>query len=112
MTALSTCQRPSEIVQLLKPYDPWLLVLIAVRSGRSTQSLRKTQSPRRQIWQYLTHWLAIKPPLDGNDLKALGHKPGPQFKAILEALTAATLDGTLSNRGEAEAFVAERFGEG
>jgi tRNA nucleotidyltransferase (CCA-adding enzyme) len=50
--------------------------------------------------------------LDGNDLKALGYKPGPQFKAILEALIAATLDGVLSNRTEAEAFVAERFGKG
>jgi tRNA nucleotidyltransferase (CCA-adding enzyme) len=95
-------------VQLLKPYDSWLLVLIAVRSERSTQS----SSPRRKIWQYLTHWLAVKPPLDGNDLKALGYKPGPQFKAILEALIAATLDGRLSNCAEAEAFVAERFGKG
>ena len=110
--ALSACQRPSEIVQLLKPYDLWLLVLIAVRSERSAQALSKAGSPRRKIWQYLTHWLAIKPPLDGNDLKALGYKPGPQFKAILEALIAATLDGMLSNRAEAEAFVAERFGEG
>ncbi len=110
--ALSACQRPSEIVQLLKPHDLWLLVLIAVRSGRSTQALINEGSPRRKIWQYLTHWLAVKPPLDGNDLKALGYKPGPQFKAILEALSAATLDGVLSNRTEAEAFVAERFGAG
>jgi tRNA nucleotidyltransferase (CCA-adding enzyme) len=110
--ALSACQHPSEIVRWLKPYDSWLLVLIAVRSGRSTQSMNKAGSPRRKIWQYLTRWLAIKPPLDGNDLKALGYQPGPQFKAILEALTAATLDGVLSSRAEAEAFVAERFGEG
>jgi len=83
-----------------------------VCSERSTQSMNKASSPRRKIWQYLTHWLAVKPPLDGNDLKALGYKPGPQFKAILEALIAATLDGVLSNRTEAEAFVAERFGKG
>ncbi|MBD2076798.1 CBS domain-containing protein [Phormidium sp. FACHB-592] len=110
--ALPACQRPSEIVQLLKPYDLWLLVLIAVRSERSTPAPSKTGSPRRKIWQYLTHWVAVKPPLDGKDLKALGYKPGPQFKAILEALVAATLDGVLSNHAEAEAFVAERFGEG
>jgi tRNA nucleotidyltransferase (CCA-adding enzyme) len=110
--ALSDCQRPSEIVQLLKSYDSWLLALIAVRSERSTQSMNKASSPRRKIWQYLTYWLAVKPPLDGNDLKALGYKPGPQFKAILEALIAATLDSGLSNRAEAEAFVAERFGKG
>ena len=109
--ALPACQRPSEIVQLLKPYDLWLLILIAVRSERSAQALSKAGSPRRKIWQYLTQWLAVKPLLDGNDLKALGYKPSPQFKAILEALIAATLDGVLSNRAEAEAFVAERFGE-
>ncbi|HEY9896495.1 MAG TPA: poly(A) polymerase, partial [Candidatus Sericytochromatia bacterium] len=109
--ALPACQRPSEIVQLLKPYDLWLLILIAVRSERSAQALSKAGLPRRKIWQYLTQWLAVKPLLDGNDLKALGYKPSPQFKAILEALIAATLDGVLSNRAEAEAFVAERFGE-
>ncbi|MCL6434965.1 MAG: CBS domain-containing protein [Leptolyngbyaceae cyanobacterium HOT.MB2.61] len=98
--SLLGCDRPSQIVQQLKPYDSHLLVLIAIRCERQI---------RRTIWQYLTHWSNIKPPLNGNDLKALGYKPGPRFREILDTLTAATLDGTLRTRSEAEAFLRENF---
>jgi len=35
----------------------------------------------------------------------MGYKPDPQFKQILEALLAATLDGEIRDRQEAELFV-------
>jgi tRNA nucleotidyltransferase (CCA-adding enzyme) len=109
---LPDCQHPSQIVQLLKPYDPLLLAFIAIRSRpNSPRQTVGAESPRGKIWLYLTEWATLKPPLDGNDLKALGHKPGPQFKAILEALTAATVDGVIHTRSEAEAFVAKQFGQ-
>jgi tRNA nucleotidyltransferase (CCA-adding enzyme) len=44
--------------------------------------------------------------MDGNDLKALGYQPGPQFKQLLAAVLAATLDGIVSNKSEAMAFIA------
>jgi tRNA nucleotidyltransferase (CCA-adding enzyme) len=97
---LPHCQQPSEIVHLLKPYDLQTLVLIAVRRDRPL---------RRSIWRYLTHWSTIKPLLNGNDLKAMGYKPGPQFKQILEALTAATLDGTIATPAAATAFLQQQF---
>ncbi|XGV99518.1 MAG: CBS domain-containing protein [Leptolyngbya sp. BL-A-14] len=109
MNALPTCQRPSEQIQLLKPYDPLLLALIAVHSGRSTSKAANDVSPRRKIWQYLTCWSNLKPLLDGNDLKTMGYKPGPQFKAILDALLAATADGVICTRAEAEQYVAKNF---
>ncbi|MBD2021304.1 hypothetical protein H6F43_14075, partial [Leptolyngbya sp. FACHB-36] len=71
--------------------------------------VRSERSVRRQIWRYLTEWSQVKPLLDGTDLKALGYKPGPQFKQILERLTAATLDGVISTRAAAEAFLAQTF---
>lgn len=109
---LPDCQHPSQIVQLLKPYDPLLLVFIAIRSRhKPRQQTVRADSPHRKIWLYLTCWSSLKPPLDGNDLKALGYRPGPQFKAILEALAAATVDGVIHTRSEAEAFVAKRFGQ-
>ncbi len=41
----------------------------------------------------------VPPPLiTGNDLKALGLKPGPHFKEILEAAANLQLEGTLPNR--------------
>jgi len=90
----------SEIVGLLRQYDLPTLILIAVRSARLI---------RRKIWLYLTEWSHIKAPLNGNDLKALGYKPGREFKEILDSLLAATLDGEIDNRESAEAFLAERF---
>jgi poly(A) polymerase len=50
------------------------------------------------------------PPLvSGDDLIALGHRPGPAFRTILEAVEDAQLEGSLSTREEALAFVRERF---
>jgi tRNA nucleotidyltransferase (CCA-adding enzyme) len=35
----------------------------------------------------------------------MGYKPGPQFKQILDSLLAATLDGKIRDRLEAELFL-------
>jgi poly(A) polymerase len=44
----------------------------------------------------------IPPPLvRGDDLLALGLKPGPKFGELLEAIETRQLEGTLRNRGEA-----------
>ncbi len=98
--SLSTSSQPSQIAQQLKPYDLPLLILVSVKSSRSV---------RRQIWHYLTVWATIKPFLDGNDLRALGYKPGRQFKQILGDLLAATLDGDIHDRAEAEAYLAQHY---
>lgn len=98
--ALPNCQRPSQVVRELSQYDLSTLILVAVSQPRSI---------RRQIWQYLTGWSQVKVPVDGNDLKALGYKPGRQYKQILDRLLSATLDGEISNRAEAEAFLAAQF---
>ena len=54
---------------------------------------------------------AIKPAplLRGRDLLDLGFVPGPQFSRILTAVGEAQLDGTLTTRDEALAWVRERF---
>ena len=94
------CHLPSQVVQRLRRYNLPMLMLIAVRSPRRV---------RRQIWQYLTKWANIEPPLDGNDLKVLGYKPGPQYRQILEQLLAATLDGVIGDRTAAEAFLKKHY---
>jgi tRNA nucleotidyltransferase (CCA-adding enzyme) len=98
--SISNCQRPSQFVQLFKPYDLPLLILISVQSDRFV---------RQKIWQYLTTWSGVKPLLNGNDLKALGYKPSQQFKQMLQEILAATLDGILSDRTEAEAFLLSHY---
>jgi poly(A) polymerase len=48
------------------------------------------------------------PLLTGSDLIALGMKPGPEFGRILKELEDGQLEGRLTNRGEALAFVASQ----
>ncbi len=90
---------PSQVVQLLRQYDSITLILVALPNQRI----------RRQIWQYFTHWANVQPLLNGNDLKALGYEPGPQFKQILAQLLVATLDGVISDRTTAVAFVTKKY---
>jgi poly(A) polymerase len=54
---------------------------------------------------------AIKPPplLRGRDLLGLGFVPGPQLGEILTAVGEAQLDGTLTTREHALAWVRERY---
>jgi len=56
---------------------------------------------------------AVKEPpprlLGGRDLIALGFKPGPEFKAILREIEDLHLDGAISTRDEALAFVRENY---
>ena len=97
---LPKCVKASEIYKLLHPYKLPTLVLLAVKVPRNL---------RRQIWHYLTKLSQMKAPLNGKDLTALGYKPGKEYKQILEALLVAKLDGIISDRSEAEAFVQKNF---
>jgi tRNA nucleotidyltransferase (CCA-adding enzyme) len=98
--SLPICQRPSQVVQLLRQYDLPMLILIALHSSRVI---------RQQIWHYLTIWANVQPILNGNDLKKLGYKPGPQYRQMLDDLLAATLDEEIKNRAEAEIFLAQHY---
>ena len=97
---LLKCELPSQLVLLLRNYELPVLIAIAIQSPRSA---------RRQIWEYLTRWTNVESPLNGNDLKALGYKPGPGFKRMLDDLLAATLDGDLGDRAAAISFLAQRY---
>ncbi|AFY96122.1 CBS domain-containing protein [Chamaesiphon minutus] len=97
LSSLPTFDRVSQVVQLLKQFDLPMLILIAVQC--------RDKTIRRQIWRYLIVWAHIQPPLNGNDLRRLGYKPGPQYRQILANLLAATLDGVVIDRASAEAFL-------
>ncbi len=98
--SLLSLQQKSEIVQLLHPYKLPTLVLLAILSPRKI---------RRKLWQYFINLADVQAPLNGNDLKQLGYKPGPQYRQILDALLAATLDGVIENREEAIAFLLQHY---
>lgn len=97
---LPACDRPSQVVQQLRPYDQPTLILVGMMVPRPIRHL---------LWRYLTDWANVRPCLDGSDLKAMGYKPGPQFKAMLDDLLAATLDGKIRDRAAAQAFLSTHY---
>lgn len=46
---------------------------------------------------FLVKWRHVKPGITGNDLKARGISPGPEYKEILSRLRAAWLDGEIND---------------
>ncbi|MBD2166997.1 CBS domain-containing protein [Calothrix membranacea FACHB-236] len=100
IASLSNFQSPSQIVNLLRQQDLQTLILIALKSPRTI---------RRQIWHYLTVWANMQPILNGNDLKQLGYKPGPQYRQILDDLLTATLDGVINNKTEAQEYLTKHY---
>lgn len=100
LSTLPQCNRPSRCVRHLRQYDTETLLLLSVRHPHAIGD---------RIWRYLMVWAAVKAPLNGNDLRQLGYRPGPEYRTMLEALLAATLDGTLKSRAEAEAFIVSQY---
>ncbi len=47
--------------------------------------------------------------LNGEDLIALGYKPGPQFRLILSAIEDGQLEGSLRTREDALGFIGREF---
>ncbi|XTZ10899.1 MAG: CBS domain-containing protein [cyanobacterium endosymbiont of Rhopalodia yunnanensis] len=92
----------SEITKLFNSYQLPILILVAVRSSKQI---------RRTIWEYITKWSNIQPLLNGNDLKAMGYKPGPKYKIILDRLLSAYLDKKIQTKEEAEKLVKQMMSD-
>jgi tRNA nucleotidyltransferase (CCA-adding enzyme) len=88
---------PSVIDAFLNPYgeEPLLAVYL----------LSEDDTVRGHLADYLLRWRAVRPAIDGNMLKALGLKPGPRFRRILDHLRAARLDGLVTNDEEEHALL-------
>ncbi len=97
ISALPKFSAVSQVAQLFRQYDLPLLILVAARCN--------SIAIRRQIWQHLTIWAHVKPVLNGDDLRRLGYKPGVQYRQLLDRLLAATLDGLVTDKASAEAFL-------
>jgi tRNA nucleotidyltransferase (CCA-adding enzyme) len=94
--------RPSKIAQQLQSCGVPQLVHLAMGSAIPV---------RAKLWRYLAYWRNYSPLLNGKDLLQLGYRAGPGFKTVLEAVHAATLDGVLSDKPAAIAFVQTHFPE-
>jgi len=89
--------KPAEVYHLLSGLsDETLLILMAKSKGETV---------KRQVSTFLTTHQHVKPILTGTDLKAMGMKPGPQFKKILDRLLAARLNDEVRTEAEERQLV-------
>src|SRR5713101_2989091 len=71
-----------------------------------------------ESYEFVTRFLAVTPPeqvrperlLTGDDLRAMGFRPGPLFSQILQALEDGQLEGQIRTREEAAEYVLSKFG--
>ncbi len=66
---------------------------------------------RDKLKEYEHEELKPKPLVNGNDLIALGMKPGPAMKPVLEELYILQLEGTHTTREEALAWLRKKIGK-
>jgi tRNA nucleotidyltransferase (CCA-adding enzyme) len=65
----------------------------------------KGETVKRQVSAFLTTYQHVKPTLTDSDLNAMGLKPGPEFKKILERLPDAPLNGEIKTELEERQLV-------
>jgi len=73
---------------------------------------------RLDSFEFVTRFLEVTPPeqvrperlLTGDDLRAMGFRPGPLFSEMLGALEDGQLEGQITTRKEAEEYVISKFG--
>ncbi|WP_322512437.1 CCA tRNA nucleotidyltransferase [Chloroflexus sp.] len=98
--ALTAAASPSELDKLLQPYSVPAIAVLHFASNAPMQPA---------IARYLREWRSLRPPLNGDDLRALGVTPGPRLGQLLHELRAATLDGLITDRAAAEQWVRQQL---
>ena len=95
-------QPPPSAAELYHLFSP-----VAVETLLLLMAKAKSDSIKRHVSAYLTTHQHVKPILTGDDLKAMGLKPGPQFKKILDALLDARLNGEVETETDERALVSQ-----
>jgi poly(A) polymerase len=86
-----------------------LLELCRIDAAASNGNLHYYEFCRRMLAELGAEQMKPAPLVSGHDLIALGHRPGPGFKEILDAVEEAQLEGSVVTREQALALVQERF---
>lgn len=89
--------KPAEVYHLFSGLSDEVLLILMAKS--------KGETVKRQVSAFLTTYQHVKPILSGVDLKAMGLKPGPQFKKILDQLHEARLNGEIKTEREERQLV-------
>jgi tRNA nucleotidyltransferase (CCA-adding enzyme) len=100
--------RHSQVFRFLADFsDEALVLLLAKQITRQDEG--QLSLLKRRLLAYMKN-RAIKTVLTGRDLQAMGLKPGPQYKTILEGLLDARIDGVVTTDTEERAFVQKQIG--
>jgi len=94
---VARARKPSRIYRALQYYQPRLLAVAWVASERA--------GLREKLLRFQTRYRHVETALTGEDLKALGLRPGPLFGRLLGSLRDARLDGKIATREEEEALL-------
>ncbi len=92
-------QPASVIEQTLRPFSHEAVTLLRYAEPAAAAAASRYQDELRMV----------RAPLDGNDLRRLGLSPGPMLGQLLNELRRATLDGEITTRAQAEAWVHTRI---
>jgi tRNA nucleotidyltransferase (CCA-adding enzyme) len=95
---------PGEIHRRLRPLRAEALAALRVGAVPPRASARR----RTLLDRYLREWRAVRTEISGDDLRALGYRPGPAMGAALEATLTARLNDEVRGR-EAELAYACRY---
>ncbi len=103
LDALPVDARASQAAALCDKYEPRVLmaariVLVDDRRGDLLD-------------RYYAEWRFVKVALTGDDLRAMGLEPGPQFAKLLDQLLAARLDGRVDDEDSERALLGELLRE-
>jgi tRNA nucleotidyltransferase (CCA-adding enzyme) len=68
------------------------------------------EASRKAISLYFTHLKHLRPEIKGRDLVAMGYKPGPLIKEMLDRLLEARLNEKVKSRSQEKDFIRRAFG--
>lgn len=104
LEGLDSSTRPSDVVKLLRPYSPRVLLVAVSQIGPDS-------AVGQLIGHYQSEWRHIRTALNGNDLLALGLEAGPKVGQLLDRLLAARLDGEVHDVSGERALLQELLDE-
>jgi tRNA nucleotidyltransferase (CCA-adding enzyme) len=90
----------------LKPSETyWLLGELEVEGLLHLMTIARKRHIQQAVSLFVTTLRKATPLVGGDELKAMGYVPGPQFRAIHNHLIEMQLDGEITNHDQALAFI-------
>ena len=96
---LSPRARPSQVEKMVRLYEQRPRIQLAARAVLGDEPAGEL------LDRYRAEWRHVETVLDGNDLRDMDLKPGPQYAVLLDRLLAARLDGDVTTETEERALL-------